>query len=502
MIIYQLLFGGQSPFAGKWIGAGETPETNELIRRGLWLYAPNSLIQPVDRTIPLEIVHPEVRRCFLKCFNDGYQNSNLRPTAEDWVKALRLAVNELTICGKVNSHYYSRTYGKCYWCDRSIKLGIDIFLGKVSSTALSIPASKTITNATIPANNKQKYQALWGAIFLLGLLGFWFLQSQTSVNYYLQTQTLPIETTSQPSNSRQAILPKNTSENYLLHTLQGHSNWVWSVAYSPDGKTLASGSRDETIKLWDVDTGAEKFTLKGHSGWVTSVAFSPDGQTLASGSHDNTIRIWNVDTGEEIYIFKGHSNWVWSVAYSPDGKTLASASGDGTIKLWNVSEIRTLQGDSQPIMSVTYSPDGNIFASGSNNGTIKLWNVATRAEISTLQGHSDLVISVAFSPDGKTLASGSGDNTIKLWDVATGEEIRTLKGHSNYVYSVTFSPDGKTLASGSADDTIKLWNVVSGEEILNLHGHFNSVTAVAFSADGKNLASAGGDKTIKIWRIP
>ncbi|MHC5860158.1 protein kinase domain-containing protein [Nostoc sp.] len=129
VIIYQLLFGGESPFAGKWIGVGETPETNDRIRRGLWLYAPNSLIQPVDRTIPVEIVHPEVQRCFLRCFNDGYKNSNLRPTAGDWVKALRLAVNELTICGKVDSHYYSRTYGKCYWCDRSTKLGIDIFPG-------------------------------------------------------------------------------------------------------------------------------------------------------------------------------------------------------------------------------------------------------------------------------------------------------------------------------------------------------------------------------------
>ncbi|MEH2326380.1 MAG: hypothetical protein V7K32_23025 [Nostoc sp.] len=128
VIIYQLLLG-ETPFAGKWIGAGGTPETNELIRQGLWLYAPNSLIQPVERTIPLEIVHPEVQRCFLRCFNDGYKNPNLRPTAGDWVKALRLAVNELTICGKLDSHYYSRTYGKCYWCDRSTKLGVDIFPG-------------------------------------------------------------------------------------------------------------------------------------------------------------------------------------------------------------------------------------------------------------------------------------------------------------------------------------------------------------------------------------
>ncbi|QLE39557.1 tetratricopeptide repeat protein [Nostoc sp. C052] len=133
VIIYQLLFGGQTPFAGKWTGTGDTPLPNELIRQGLWMYAPNSLVQPVERTIPLEIIHPEVQRCFLRCFNDGYKNSNLRPTAGDWVKALRLAVNDLTICGKVDSHYYSQTYGKCYWCDRSIKLGIDIFPKKQTS---------------------------------------------------------------------------------------------------------------------------------------------------------------------------------------------------------------------------------------------------------------------------------------------------------------------------------------------------------------------------------
>ena len=129
VIIYQLLFGGKSPFGGKWIGAGETPEMNELIRRGLWLYAPNSLFQPVEITIPLEIVYPAVQRCFLKCFNDGHQNPNLRPTAREWLEALKVASDELILCGRIDSHYYSQTYGKCYWCDRSTKLGVDIFPG-------------------------------------------------------------------------------------------------------------------------------------------------------------------------------------------------------------------------------------------------------------------------------------------------------------------------------------------------------------------------------------
>jgi tetratricopeptide (TPR) repeat protein len=195
VIIYQLLFGGQTPFA--WIGAGETPEINEIIRRGLWLYAPNSLIQPVDRTIPLEIVHPEVQRCFLRCFNDGYKDPNLRPTAGDWVKALRLAVNELTICGKLDSHYYSRTDGTCYWCDRSTKLGTDIFPGKV------IPIPKPIVqpnqsqvlqanqSANSPSPNRVSKQSMFkSAVSNSPSLSETFLSAKT---WICNTTTIPIQ---------------------------------------------------------------------------------------------------------------------------------------------------------------------------------------------------------------------------------------------------------------------------------------------------------------------
>lgn len=152
VIIYQLLFGGNSPFQGKWTGAGETPEPDEIIRRGLWLYSPNSLIEPVARTIPMIIVHPAIRECFLKCFNDGHNNPNLRPTARQWLEALRTGNDNLTICGRVDSHYYSRTFGNCYWCDRCAKLGIDIFPGVVKSKPSAVVESTSQTKIFAATN--------------------------------------------------------------------------------------------------------------------------------------------------------------------------------------------------------------------------------------------------------------------------------------------------------------------------------------------------------------
>jgi WD40 repeat protein len=298
--------------------------------------------------------------------------------------------------------------------------------------------------------------------------------------------------------------PTPKSRNWrLVHTLKGHSSSVVSVAISPDGKTLASGSRDNTIKLWNLATKQEIHTLNDHSDSVYYVAISPDGQTLASGSADNPIKLWNLATGREIVTLKGHSNSVYYVAISTDGQTLASGSRDNSIKLWNLAtkqEICTLQGHSDSVYSVAISTDGQTLASGSADNTIKLWNLATGREIVTLKGHSDSVYSVAISPDGVTLASGSVDNTIKLWNLTTGQKIRILYGHLNSVWSVAINPDSVTLASGSSDTMIKLWNLATGQEIRTLHGHSSLVYSVAFSPDGTTLASGSADNTIKIWQ--
>ncbi|MBD2744009.1 serine/threonine-protein kinase [Coleofasciculus sp. FACHB-1120] len=368
----------------------------------------------------------------------------------------------------------------------------------VTPTVFASPkANKSFKTTAIPSTQVVKKnfnnQFLAGSsTLLLALVGYGYF-NYLNLNYY--------------AISNQILSPgsQNFSEKFAFtNTLRGHLKSVASVAISPDGEMLASGSLDNTIKLWNLNTGQEISTLNGHSKSVGAVAISPDGQTLASGSWDNTIRLWNIKKAYKTRTLAGHSSQVVSVAFSPNGEILASSSLDNTIKLWDLKtgqEINTFTGHSNWVMSIAFSPDGQTLASGSWDNTVKLWNIKTGDKIRTLTGHSNHVNSVAFSPDGQMLASGSWDNTVKLWNVNTGQEIRTLHGHSKAVYSVRFSPDMQTLASGGMDNTIKLWNPNTGRERYSLEGHFNNVVSLAFSGDGRTLASGSQDFNVKIWRI-
>jgi WD40 repeat protein len=318
-----------------------------------------------------------------------------------------------------------------------------------------------------------------------------------------------------------------------IAAVNGHTDLVSAVAFSPDGKTLASGSWDATVKLWDVATGQNLATFGAQFVRVDAVAFSPDGKTLAvggavffpAGADPSTfgllpgeVRLFDVVSGKSIATFPT-DHYVTAVAFSPDGKTLASYSytqippvpglvdrpaitGE-VAQLWDVPTGRkgaSFSGGSSELGGMAFSPDGRTLALlSAKRKAVQLWDVAGGRSIQTLKD-PDGVDVLAFSPDGKTLASTSGA-AIKLWDVAGGSITAALTGPTGDVYSVAFSPDGKTLASGSDDGTIELWDVASGADAKTLTSHTDQVWSVAFSPDGKTLASGSKDCTVKLWQV-
>ncbi|MBD2514590.1 hypothetical protein H6G93_06125 [Nostoc sp. FACHB-973] len=287
-----------------------------------------------------------------------------------------------------------------------------------------------------------------------------------------------------------------------LMTCKGHTGWIWSVSFSPDGQVLASGSNDQTIKLWDISTGQCFKTLEGHSGGVRSVTFSPNAKVLASGSDDQTVKLWNVSTGQCFKTLQEHGCSVWSVAFSPKDNILASGNDDYKVRLWNINSsscIHTLEGHTQRVYSVTFSPDGNTLATGSHDQTVKLWDISTSKCLKTLQGHTDLVHSVTFSVDGSAVVSCGDDQTVRVWDFGTGECLKTLQGHRSRVWSLAICINSYVCASGSDDQTVKLWNINTGRCIKTLQSFNNGIWSVVVSPDGKIIASGSYDQTVTLW---
>jgi WD40 repeat protein len=286
-------------------------------------------------------------------------------------------------------------------------------------------------------------------------------------------------------------------------TLKGHTDRVHAVAFSPDGKLLASGSRDHTVKLWELTSRRAIATLHGYTGGWSSLAYSPDGKTLAGGTRQGPILLWDIRSGRVAASLNGHTDLILCVAYTRDGRTLASGSNDGTIKLWNVAsrrEIATLTGHTATVTSIRFAPNGKLLASGGGDGTLRLWNVATGRLVRTLRGHRDTISAVVFSPDGAVLASGSSDQTVKLWSPTTERESGEVLRQKATVTAVTFSPDSRTLALGGVEGTVRLYHLPSRRVIATFPGGKTPVWRTLFSPDGKLLAGSSGD-TLKVWEV-
>ena len=309
-----------------------------------------------------------------------------------------------------------------------------------------------------------------------------------------------------------------------LYMQMGHSSGINSVAFSPNGRLVVTGSSDRTARLWDATTGTELRTFSGHAERVVSVAFAPDGRTVLTGSWDNTARLWDVASGAELKKFAGHTEFVNAVAFSPDGRFVLTGSGDHTARLWSVAtgvEIRRFTGHTNRVMAVAFSPNGRLVATGSVDETARIWDAATGAPVRRLDPHAGddhidretriemgkgyEISAVAFSPDGGTVLTGSHDETARLWDVGTGNQIKVFQSHystDEMVMSVAFSPNGRYALIGSADGTAQVWDAGTGGEIRTIPeapARYSVVTAAAFSPDGRFVLTASWEKYARLW---
>ncbi|MBP2324715.1 WD40 repeat protein [Kibdelosporangium banguiense] len=310
-----------------------------------------------------------------------------------------------------------------------------------------------------------------------------------------------------PNADSEAMLSQAAVASHVRASIPAHQGKVTGVAFSPDGKHLATSGADGMVRVWACDHGrvstASPVELAGHHGEVWNPVFSPDGNRIAAAGIDGTATIWDWTSGAPPLLLQGHQDKVWSVAFSPDGQQVASASQDGTLRIWTIngSELTVLRGHNERVLGVAFSPDGRRLASSGGDNTVRIWTLDdTRAPI-VLRGHENSVESVAFSPDGQHLATASTDGTVRVWDTDGSPGSVVLGTHDGTAESATYSRDGRWIASTGNDGTVRVWNATSHARPLVLRGHHGTVWAAAFDPDGWQLASASDDGTARVWDI-
>jgi WD40 repeat protein len=342
----------------------------------------------------------------------------------------------------------------------------------------------------------------WRVDYLIALVHLERNKYEAAIDILESIQAMGVEKEEIQSLLEEARARFPQSQRFLC-SFAGRPSLVTSVCLSGDGQYALSGSKDGSVRLWEVATGAYLRTFTGHTSSVTSVCLSGDGRYALSGSDDGSVRLWEVATGKCLRTFTGHRLEVTSVCLSADGRYALSGSLTHVVKLWNVATGKCLRGfigHTQGVASVCLSGDGRYALSGSKDGSVRLWEVATGKCLHTFIGHASSVISVCLSGDGRYAISGGTDKFVRLWGVATGKCLRTFTGHASSVTSVCLSADSRYVFSGSNDGSVKLWEAATGACLRTFTGHTSSVTSMYLSADGRYILSGSGDESVELWK--
>jgi WD40 repeat protein/serine/threonine protein kinase len=315
----------------------------------------------------------------------------------------------------------------------------------------------------------------------------------------LEGQTLAQVKTRQQDN--QLIFPWQ----HCCRTFEGeHEKGVTAVAVTPNGHFIVSGSRDSTLRLWNLTTAECLRTFDRYRREMTSVAVTPNGRFIISGCDDNTLWLWDLTTARYLQIFEGHQHGVTAVTVTPNGRFAVSGSDDGTLRLWNLAAgkcLRTFEGHTEGVIAVAVTPNGRFVISGSQDKTLRQWDLATAKCLQTFKGHKEGVTAIAVTPNGRFIISGSDDNSLRLWDIAMTKCLQTFRGHKEGVTAVAVTPDGHFTVSGSFDRTLRLWKLTTGKCLRTFDGHEKGVTTVATTPDGRFAVSGSEDKTLRLWNL-